>query len=248
MQNAAKFTSKGGCTRVSVAVESREAVVRVADDGVGMSGETLERLVQPFAQAEQSIDRSKGGLGLGLALARGLVELHGGTVSARSEGLGRGTEMIVRLPMDTGAALAVAATRTSAARVRRRVLIVEDNEDAADSLSEALSFGDHEVAVAYNGPDAIAKAREFRPDVVLCDIGLPGMDGYEVARAFRADDALKETFLVALTGYALPEDLQRAADAGFERHLPKPPSLEKLEETLASLPEPTSTLGASFRT
>jgi two-component system CheB/CheR fusion protein len=114
------------------------------------------------------------------------------------------------------------------------VLIIEDNIDAADSLREVLEFGEHEIAVAYNGPEGIAKAREFRPEVVLCDIGLPGMDGFEVARAFRADEGLKGTYLVALSGYALPEDLQRAEEAGFDRHLAKPPSLEKIEEALAS--------------
>jgi CheY-like chemotaxis protein/two-component sensor histidine kinase len=234
LQNSAKFTSKGGQTRVSVAVEGGEAVVRVADDGVGMSRETLDRLFQPFSQAEQTLGRSKGGLGLGLALVKGLVELHGGSVTALSEGLGNGAEFTVRLPLDTGAALEVSAP-AHVARARRHVLIIEDNADAADSLSEALELGDHEVAVAYNGPEGIAKAREFHPDVVLCDIGLPGMDGYDVARAFRADEQLKGTFLVALSGYALPEDLQRAADAGFQRHLAKPPSIQKLEELLGGV-------------
>ena len=115
------------------------------------------------------------------------------------------------------------------------MLIIEDNIDAADSLREVLEFGGHVVEVAYNGPEGLAKAREFEPEVVLCDIGLPGMDGYEVARAFRADDALKRVFLVALSGYALPEDLQRAQEAGFERHLAKPPSIETLEELLGNL-------------
>ena len=116
----------------------------------------------------------------------------------------------------------------------RRVLVIEDNVDAADSLREVLLFGDHQVEVAYNGPEGLARAREFKPEVVLCDIGLPSMDGYEVARAFRADDALKGVFLVALSGYALPEDLQRAQEAGFDRHLAKPPSIERIEEALAS--------------
>jgi two-component system CheB/CheR fusion protein len=242
LQNAAKFTSKGGYARVLVAVEEGEAIVRVVDNGVGIAQGTLARLFEPFMQAEQTLDRNKGGLGLGLALVKGLVELHGGTVAAHSEGLGHGTEMVVRLPLDTGAALEVAATHAQLLRTHRRILIIEDNADAADSLSEALEFGDHEVAVAYNGPEGIARAREFRPDVLLCDIGLPGMDGYEVARAFRADEALKDTCLVALSGYALPEDLQLAADAGFDRHLAKPPSLEKLEELLASLPVSADTM------
>jgi two-component system CheB/CheR fusion protein len=124
--------------------------------------------------------------------------------------------------------------RRTASKHRRRVLIIEDNVDAADSLRDVLAFRENEVEVAYNGPEGIAKAREFHPDVVLCDIGLPIMDGYQVARALRADDALKGAFLVALSGYAMPEDLQRAQEAGFDRHLAKPPSLEKIEEALAS--------------
>jgi len=234
LQNSAKFTPKGGHTSVSVAAQGSEAIVRVADDGVGMSPETLERIFQPFAQAAQSLDRSNGGLGLGLALVKSLVELHGGTVSAHSQGVGRGTEMIVRLPVDASVPLEVAATRTSAGQIRRRVLIIEDNIDAAESLRELLELGRHTIEVAYNGVDGIAKARAFEPEVVLCDIGLPGMSGYEVARAFRADDRLRQAFLVALSGYALPDDLRRSAEAGFQRHLAKPPSIEQIHELLRS--------------
>ncbi len=235
LQNSAKFTVRGGRTRVSVEVEKSEAVVRVDDDGVGITRETLECLFQPFTQAEQSLDRSQGGLGLGLALIKGLVELHGGRVAAHSAGVGHGAEFVVRLPLDRDAVLEASTATARVAEAPRRVLIIEDNVDAADSLGEALQFGNHDVAVAYNGPEGLAKAREFHPDVVLCDIGLPGMDGYDVARAFRGDDALKGAFLVALSGYALPQDLQRAADAGFERHLAKPLTIQKLEEVLASV-------------
>jgi CheY-like chemotaxis protein len=167
---------------------------------------------------------------------RGLVELHGGSVRAHSDGLGRGAEFIVRLPLDTAPADAPQAAPGAARPPRCRVLIIEDNNDAADSLREALEFGEHQVRVAYNGPDGIATAREFLPEVVLCDMGLPGMSGYEVARAFRADAALKDVYLVALSGYALPEDLLRAREAGFARHLAKPPSLEKLRDLLAGVP------------
>jgi two-component system CheB/CheR fusion protein len=195
----------------------------------------VSRLFQPFSQADSTLDRSKGGLGLGLALAKGLVELHGGTVTAGSAGLGQGAEFVVRLPLakDTGAS---PQTDENPAKSRRRVLIIEDNTDAADSLRDVLAFGEHEVEVAYTGPQGIAKAQEFFPEIVLCDIGLPGMDGYAVARAFRAESALRGAFLVALSGYALPEDLERAHAAGFNRHLAKPASLEKLEEILAEVP------------
>jgi two-component system, chemotaxis family, CheB/CheR fusion protein len=236
LQNAAKFTSPGGRTRVSVAAEGGEAVVRVADDGVGLAQETLGRLFQPFVQAEQSLDRSDGGLGLGLALVKGLVELHGGSVSAHSEGLGQGTEFVVRLPLDAGTEPQPARVRSPAAPVQRRILIIEDNADAADSLAEVLKLGNHEVMVAYSGTEGIAKARKFRPEVVLCDIGLPGMDGYEVARTLRTDQTLKGAYLVALSGYALPEDQQRAIASGFARHLAKPPSIETIEELLATAP------------
>ncbi|MGA7743260.1 MAG: response regulator [Polyangia bacterium] len=237
LQNAAKFTSRGGHAHVSVAAEAGEAVIRVVDNGVGMAPDTVARLFQPFMQADQSLDRSKGGLGLGLALIKGLVEMHGGSIQAQSGGLGKGAAFVVRLPLDTGAVLERPAPRVTPGRVCRRVLIIEDNRDAAESLREALELGKHEVEVAYNGPDGIERARSFHPDVVLCDIGLPGMDGYDVARAVRHDPALQSIFLVALSGYALPEDLERAAQAGFQHHLAKPPSVDALERVLLELPE-----------
>jgi len=237
LQNAAKFTNRGGTTRVLVASDRPrgQAMVRVVDDGVGMAAETLESLFHPFMQADVSLDRSRGGLGLGLALVKGLVELHGGEVSARSEGLGKGAEFEVRLPLSDLAAAVTRAGQFVSPRRRVRVLIIEDNVDAADSLRDALQLGEHEVAVAYEGREGIARAREMRPDVVLCDIGLPGMNGFEVARAFRAEEALRRTFLVALSGYALPDDLRRAQEAGFEQHLAKPVNMEVLEELFAAL-------------
>jgi two-component system CheB/CheR fusion protein len=149
----------------------------------------------------------------------------------------------VRLPEAEAEAAEVEAAAASPTPSRRRVLIIEDNVDAADSLREVLELSGHEVAVAYNGPDGLAKAREWRPEVLLCDIGLPGMDGYEVARAFRADEALRKTFLVALSGYALPEDLQRASDAGFEQHIAKPPAIDVLETLLSGGPQSRAAAG-----
>jgi signal transduction histidine kinase len=235
LQNAAKFTSHGGRTHVSVVAEAGQSVIRVVDNGVGMAPDTVARLCQPFMQADQSLDRSKGGLGLGLALVKGLVELHGGSIEAQSDGLGKGSAFVVRLPLDETLAPEKPALRASGPQVSRRVLIIEDNLDAAESLREALELSAHEVAVANNGPDGIEKARSFRPDVVLCDIGLPGMDGYEVARAIRLDATLQSTLLIALSGYALPEDLERAASAGFQHHLAKPPSVDALERVLSDL-------------
>jgi two-component system CheB/CheR fusion protein len=238
LQNAAKFTGRGGATLVTVHAEREEkrAVIQIVDTGVGMEPEMVSRLFQPFSQANSSLDRAKGGLGLGLALVKGLVELHGGLVTAHSAGSGQGAEFTVQLPLAMEEPAAAQASSDRPAKRRRRVLIIEDNIDAADSLRDVLAYGDHEVEVAYNGPGGIAEAREFRPEVVLCDLGLPVMDGYEVARAFKADDSLKSVFLVALSGSSLPEDLQRASEAGFNRHLAKPASLEKLEELLAEVP------------
>lgn len=237
LQNAAKFTLRGG--RVLVTVErdaqAQQAVLRVADTGLGMKPEMVARLFEPFIQADETLDRSKGGLGLGLALIKGLVEQHGGSIEARSQGLDRGSEFIVRLPLDLSEPASDERAAAPVVGTRHRVLIIEDNVDAAQSLQEVLELLGHEVAVAHDGQEGLAKGREFRPDLVLCDIGLPGLNGYEVARAFRADDALRDVHLIALSGYARPEDLQRAAEAGFERHLAKPPSLEKLEGVLGQV-------------
>jgi PAS domain S-box-containing protein len=237
LQNAAKFTDRGGTTWVRVTADSaqHQAVIEVEDNGIGIAPGVLERLFQPFVQADQTLDRSLGGLGLGLALVKGLVELHGGTVAARSAGLGEGSAFEVRLPL-VHAEIAVTLPAAKERTRRRRVLVIEDNVDAADSLHMALEFCGHQVTVAYSGHEGLASARELRPQVVLCDIGLPGMDGYEVARTLRADDTLRGLYLVALSGYALPEDLKRAEDAGFDQHLAKPPSLEKIEELLNNLP------------
>jgi PAS domain S-box-containing protein len=237
LQNSAKFTASGGHTQVSVALDGHEAFVRVSDDGVGLDGETRARLFQPFMQAEKTLARSQGGLGLGLALVKGLLELHGGSVTAASEGLGKGAEFVIRLPAVPEATPERQDPHLASQGTRRRILVIEDNVDAANSLCEALQLDGHVVEVAFNGHDGLTRARLFRPEVVLCDIGLPGMDGFDVARAIRADNDLKSTTLVALTGYARPEDLRRAAEAGFERHLAKPPCLEKLAEVLGRTAE-----------
>ncbi len=162
------------------------------------------------------------------------MDLHGGDIAAASPGVGRGAEFTVRLPLAQDAALRAERSPSSPA-ARRRVLLIEDNADAADTLCELLELGGHEVDVARTGREGLAKARALHPEVVLCDIGLPGMDGYEVARAFRADESLCSTCLVALSGYALPQDVRRAAEAGFDHHLAKPPSLERLEQLFGSI-------------
>jgi two-component system CheB/CheR fusion protein len=230
--NAAKFTAPGGRVEVSVRREADAAAVRIADTGVGIAPEVQERLFEPFNQAPQTLDRTRGGLGLGLATVKGLVELHGGSVALSSAGEGRGAEFTVRLPLTAAPAATREATRPAAGD-HRRVLVVDDNEDAASTLKELLALSGHEVRVALDGPQGVAAAREFLPDLVICDIGLPGMDGYAVARALRAVPATHDAYLVALSGYALPDDLRRAADAGFDRHLAKPLALDSLERALA---------------
>jgi PAS domain S-box-containing protein len=237
LHNSLKFTNRGGKVRVSLVREGQDALLRVRDTGAGMDPETMQSLFEPFAQAERTLDRSRGGLGLGLALVKALVALHGGQVSAHSDGLNQGATFAVRLPLASAPPAAARRPAGPPARpARRRVLVIEDNVDAALSLREVLEIGGHEAVVAYHGHEGLAKARELRPDVILCDIGLPGLDGYQVARALRTDEELANVFLVALTGYARAEDLERAMAAGFDRHIAKPPSLEELEELLEQGP------------
>jgi two-component system CheB/CheR fusion protein len=232
--NAAKFSDPGG--RVNVRLEAGDAaVVRVRDQGIGIAPDMLARLFVPFAQADETLarTRSRGGLGLGLALVRMLVELHGGTVEAHSAGLGAGAEFVVRLPL---------ATRTArhgqgggaGATAGRRVLVVEDNPDAGETLRELLGLEGHEVQLARTGEEGLALARTFRPDVVLCDLGLPGMDGFAFARAARAEPSLSTVALVALSGYAHEDDRRRAEAAGFVRHIRKPATLDDLRAAMAA--------------
>jgi CheY-like chemotaxis protein len=191
-------------------------------------------------QADRSLDRSRGGLGLGLALVKALVELHGGEVSARSEGPGLGAHFTVQLPLDQSPSMDLASPpQRDVSSQGRNVLVIEDNRDAAESLAEALRLSGHEVAVAFDGATGLAKARELDPDVIVCDIGLPGLlDGYAVARMLRDDAALTNAYRIALTGYAQPEDQRKAREAGFDAHFAKPPDLVGLVRLLADLPAP----------
>jgi two-component system CheB/CheR fusion protein len=237
LQNAAKFTASGDSVRLSLEEVDGFAVLRVRDTGAGIDPAMIPRLFRPFSQADPALNRRFGGLGLGLALVKGLVETHGGTVAATSGGRGAGAEFVVRLP------LTVAPARVEVAPPApprpRRILLIEDNPDSAESLRLALELDGHEVAVAHEGRQGIARARELTPEVVLCDIGLPDMDGYAVAKALRGEPALRNTVLVALTGYALPEDQRRAAAAGFDVHLTKPATPGDLQRAMdGSRPRP----------
>ncbi len=236
VENAAKFTSTGGHLQVSLRTEGTSAVLQVTDDGVGIDDDTLHRLFHPFAQADRTLDRSRGGLGLGLALVKGLVELHGGSIAAHSEGRGRGARFTVTLPLADPQDATPSSTRKPGpddGGAHRSLLLIEDNRDAADSLKAILELEGHAVEVAYDGPSGLNLAKALHPDIILCDIGLPGMDGYAVARALTGELKQHPSLLVALTGYARPEDQRRAREAGFNRHLAKPVSAEALYQLLA---------------
>jgi PAS domain S-box-containing protein len=238
LHNAAKFTPPGGRIELAVRRDGAEAVLAVRDDGAGISPDLLPRIFDLFVQEERSLDRSQGGLGIGLTLVRTLVERHGGTIAAASEGPGRGSELTVRLPLLATPEAAPAGDGGSpppatGAAAAFHVLLVEDNLDAAEALSELLKMWGHTVQVAHDGASALAAARRNRPDVVLLDIGLPGMDGYVVAEQLRAVPGHEGVKLVAVTGYGQESDRRRAALSGFDHHLVKPVDPERLRELLA---------------
>jgi two-component system CheB/CheR fusion protein len=231
LSNAQKFTPPSGTVTIALERVADDAVLRVRDTGNGVSPHLLDRVFEPFTQAPQTIERSRGGLGLGLAMSKGIIELHGGTIALASKGPGSGTEVTVTLPLVAPAAHAAVVAPTRHVEPRR-VLVIEDSVDLADSLRSAIELEGHQVEIAYDGPNGLARAHAFHPDVVLCDLGLPGMDGLEIARTLRADRELHDVFLVALSGYARPEDRLRTADAGFDRHVAKPPDLAALQRLI----------------
>jgi PAS domain S-box-containing protein len=239
LNNAAKYTEPGGRIVLTLRVEGREAIVCVKDNGMGIDAQVLPRIFDMFSQAQPALPRAEGGLGIGLSLVRGLVEMHGGTVEAHSAGSGSGSEFVVRLPL--------AAPREASVRAREsarfagpslRILVADDDRDSVESLSVFLQIMGHEVRSAHDGQQAVEVAREFRPDVALLDIAMPRRDGYEAATHIHA--LLPETLLVATTGWGQAEDVQKAAAAGFNHHLIKPVDLEQLERVLAAHARKTS--------
>ncbi|ACC69328.1 response regulator [Paraburkholderia phymatum] len=253
LSNAAKYTPEGGVIELDVSAADGSVTVRVRDNGIGIPPNELADVFNLFMQSEDSLARSEGGLGIGLSLAKTLTELHGGTIEAFSGGLGMGSEFVVTLPMvveqsagkpcDASPDTSAAADGEPAARqpageatpaTRRRVMVVDDSVDGAESMSILLEMLGHEVRVMYDGAAAIAAASEFKPEVVLLDIGLPGVDGYQVARALRAEPATAGALLIALTGYGQDTDRQRTRDAGFDHHLVKPASLDDIERVIAA--------------
>ncbi len=242
ISNAAKYTEPGGRIEISAAHDEGNVVVRVRDNGVGLGPELLPRVFDLFVQGGQSMDRAKGGLGLGLAIVRSVVELHGGRVQALSEGFGKGSEFRVVLPAPEMETTSSAVTPPPAQESPHgaRILVVDDNEDALMMMGEALTMSGYRVTTATDAASAIAKVRESRPDVALLDIGLPLIDGYELARRLREDVGLVDLKLVALTGYGQPADKTRAIEAGFDEHMVKPISVEQLQAVLARLTSPTA--------
>jgi PAS domain S-box-containing protein len=241
LSNACKYSDEGCHISVSaeraVGVEPPEVIVRVRDDGDGIDPELMPRIFDLFVQARRTLDRSHGGLGIGLTLVGRLVKLHGGSVEAHSGGLGHGSEFVVHLPILHQAPAPAPEAPIKGRGVRepsRRMLIVDDNEDSARSMSTLQRLRGHETRTAFTGPDAVAVAAEFAPEVVLLDIGLPGMDGYEVARRLRAMPALGGAFLVAMTGYRSDEDRAHAKEAGFDEYLVKPVDHDQLRKWLRS--------------
>jgi CheY-like chemotaxis protein/anti-sigma regulatory factor (Ser/Thr protein kinase) len=235
INNAAKYTEPGGRIVVGLRRDGDHAVLTVRDTGIGIETEMLDRIFELFAQADQSPARSRGGLGVGLTLVKQLVEMHGGSVRARSDGLSRGSEFEVRLPLLHEDAPALEQRKTNSDPARKRLLLVEDNPDIGETLRDLLQLLGHRVELAGDGLRGVELALATRPDVALVDIGLPGIDGYEVARRLRESDAGKEILLVALTGYGRPEDRDRALASGFDAHMVKPVDPEELNELLASL-------------
>jgi PAS domain S-box-containing protein len=228
LTNATKYTQEGGQIGVSVEQDGNEAVVRVTDNGIGISAEMLPHLFDPFAQAENALDRAHGGLGIGLTLVRSLAEMHGGSATAHSSGLSRGSEFTLRLPLAAAPTEAAVNGSTEISEAGRRILVVDDNQDAAMTLSLVLEVHGHTTRLTCSGRDALTAVKEFEPEVVLLDIGLPEMDGYEVARRIRRMERGHEMCLVAITGYGQPDDRARSREAGFDFHLVKPVDLSEL--------------------
>ncbi len=238
LTNAAKYTENGGKIWLTAVLEGEQIVIRVRDNGMGIPPEKLPEMFQLFAQGERSIARSEGGLGIGLTIVQKLAEMHGGSVTATSEGLGKGCEFTVRLRAATRSALhdpKQAPAEGAAKRSGSRILVVDDSVDTAQGLARLLTLLGNEVRMAHDGPSAISLALTFRPDFVLLDLGLPGMDGYQVASKLREDEHCKGCTIIAVSGYGQDEDRRRSRAAGCDHHLVKPVEFDALVSLLAQV-------------
>lgn len=235
LNNAAKYSERGGRISLTATRDGSEVVVSVKDTGIGIAAEQLPRIFEMFSQIDHSLEKSQGGLGIGLTLVRRLVEMHGGAVEARSEGPGRGSEFVVRLPIVVEASPPQPAKKAEAPKTSLRVLIVDDNRDGADSLAMMLKVLGNETRTAYDGEDAVAAAAQFRPDVVLLDIGMPKLNGNEACRRIRELPWQRQPIIIAQTGWGQEGDRQRTQDAGFDHHLVKPVEISELLKLLAGL-------------
>lgn len=236
LTNAAKYTLPGGKIWLSASVEESQVLFQIADSGIGLAAEDLPRIFEMFSQVQSAKQRSQGGLGIGLALVKGLVELHGGQIRAESGGLGKGSRFSFNLPLPLVRNLPTAdqSVTIQESHDKRRVLVIDDNLDAAESLGAYLDILGHEVAIAHDGVRGLQLAKEFLPDVILLDIGLPGADGYEVARRIRKEEFGRNVTLIAVTGWGQAQDKQAAFEAGFNRHCTKPIDHKVLNEILQS--------------
>jgi signal transduction histidine kinase len=233
LDNAAKYTDAGGEITLSAITQDGHVAICVSDTGVGITPDLLPHVFDLFTPSQRTVERGQAGLGIGLSVVRNLVSLHGGTVEARSKGFKHGSEFIVTLPIQDESAQAHAPLRRESGReTPRRIVVIDDNQDAAESLAMLLRLKGHDVQIAYDGPSGLALALGTAPECVLVDIGLPGMDGYEVAKRLRSHDRSRRTVLVALTGYGQQEDRARSRQAGFDHHLVKPVAQNVLEDVL----------------
>ncbi len=242
LTNAAKYTDESGHIWLTVQEEGEDCVLKVRDTGVGIAPDLLPRIFDLFTQAERSLDRSQGGLGIGLALVQRLVELHGGKVAVVSA-MGQGTEFVVRLPMMLTSEPQSPSSPTEKVKPTGpslRILVVDDNVDTAGSLAMLLEESGHEVRTAHDGLTALEAALNYRPNVVLLDLGLPGLNGFEVAKRLRQQPVFQNVVLVAMTGYGQEADRKRSLDAGFNHHLVKPADFGKVQDILATVSEKAS--------
>jgi len=234
LTNAAKYTDSPGQISLTARIENEQLRICVKDNGIGLSPTALADIFTMFSQVQDSHARTEGGLGIGLALVKGLVDLHGGTIEVFSEGPGRGSEFVVVLPCRLSDAAHPRESAPTQSTIRgRKVLVADDNRDAANALALLLRLAGHDVRVAHDGEGALALAREFEPDCAVLDIGMPDLNGYEVARRLRQSTSGKKVRLIALTGWGQDEDKRRAHDAGFDHHLTKPVDRERLDALLA---------------